>query len=172
MNQVWSTRESADSRLVRAYVKRLREKAGRDRRQSQVHLQRTQGGLPHGAGRGNRNGTARYCLSGHDPHTLSGSRTRLLTPSQPWSPAPWLYRQICRPPSEGRGDKRQNAYRSPRSERLLWRSGGSRAFGLLGPGRAAPFNAGSRGTVRHLLAACSGAGGHLRSGGAKLKAAV
>ena len=26
MNRVWSTRESADSRLVRAYVKRLREK--------------------------------------------------------------------------------------------------------------------------------------------------
>ena len=28
MNRVWSTRESADSRLVRAYVKRLREKLG------------------------------------------------------------------------------------------------------------------------------------------------
>ena len=100
-------------------------KAGGDRRQPQVHLQRTQGGLPHGAGPGNRNGTARYCLSRHDPHTLLGSRARLLTPAQPWSPAPWLYRQICRPPSEGRGGKRQNAYWPPRSERLLWRSGAS-----------------------------------------------
>ena len=77
-----------------------------------------------------------------------------------------------RPPSEGRRDKRQNADRPRGSERLLWRSGGSREYGLLRPGRPMPEDAGSRGPLQYLLDQVRKRAQHLRSGGGKLEGAA
>ncbi len=40
MSRVWSARESIDSRVVRAYVKRLRQKLGRVSRSGILHRER------------------------------------------------------------------------------------------------------------------------------------